>query len=408
MKLKDIKNWNVEIEKKITDKWKKSEQFKFNSNTKKKIYSIDTPPPYINSPIHMGHAVTYCFMDMIARYRRMKGFEVLFPLGMDRNGLPIEMGAEKKFNISPFKVGRKKFIEYCEKLLNETSVESVDSFAKLGISFTSYKEGKNIGSVYNTDSPEYRALTQSTFIDLFKKGLIYEDTRINNWDTKLQTTVADSEIEYEDIESLFVDVKWKVKETGKEIIIGTTRPELISTCGMVIFNPNDKRHNKLEGKTAISPLFNKEIPIKSHPLAQIDKGTGLVMMCSVGDLTDIQFFREQKLEPKIAINKDGTMNHHAGFLDGLKIKDARQKIIEELKKKKLIVKQEDIKHRTPISERSGAEIEFIEMPEYYLKQLEFKNQIKKVADEFDICFFVCIWTFLADDVHRFIGVLCST
>ena len=381
MDFKNLKGWNIGIEKQITTAWKKAEMYNFNKNTRKKIYSIDTPPPYVNSPIHMGHAITYCFMDMIARYRRMKGFEVLFPLGMDRNGLPIEMGAEKKYKISAFKVGRKKFIEYCEKLLNETSAESVDSFAKLGISFSSYKEGKGPGFVYNTDSNEYRTLTQSTFIDLYKKGLIYEDSRVSNWDPKLQTTIADSEIEYEDLPSTFNDIRWKVKETKEEIVIGTTRPELICTCEMVIFNPKDERYQHLEGKTVITPIFNKEVPIKAHPLAQIDKGTGLAMMCSAGDLSDIQFFREMNLVPVIAINKDGTMNKNAGFLKGLKVKEAREKIIEKLKSKKLLIKQEKITHRTPISERSGAEIEFIEMPELYLKQLEFKNEIKKIANK---------------------------
>ncbi len=379
MSLKNIKNWNTEIEKKITEKWKKSEMFRFDPKTKKKIYSIDTPPPYVNAPIHIAQAITYCFMDMFARYKRMKGFEVLFPLGLDRNGLPIEMGAEKKFKISPFKIGREKFIEYCEKLISDGSKETQDSFAKLGISFTSYKEGNHIGAVYKTDSPEYRTLTQSTFIELYKKALIYEDVRINNWDPKLQTTIADSEIEYKDISSEFVYVGWKIKETGEKIIIGTTRPELICTCGMIIFNPKDEKNKHLQGKTVISPLFEKEIPIKAHPLADPEKATGIVMMCSAGDLSDIQFFREQKLKPVIAINKDGTMNKHAGFLQGLKIRKAREKIIAELKKKNLLDRQEKITHRTPISERSKAEIEFIEMPELYLKQLEFKEEIRKIS-----------------------------
>src|SRR4030042_2552549 len=253
MALKDIKNWNIEIENKITDKWRKSELYNFDKGTKKRIYSIDTPPPYVNAPVHIGQAVTYCYMDFFARYRRMKGFEVIFPLGLDRNGLPIEMAAEKFFGISPFRDGREKFIEACKKLLEQTSTETQDTFSKLGISFTSYKEGEHIGAIYKTDSPEYRAITQATFIELFKKGLIYEDNRINNWDSKLQTTIADSEIEYKDIPSTFNFVKWKIKETGKEIDIATTRPELICTCGMVIFNPADKRYKQLEGKTAISP-----------------------------------------------------------------------------------------------------------------------------------------------------------
>ena len=185
----------------------------------------------------------------------------------------------------------------------------------------------------------------------------------------------------ENIPSTFNYIKWKVKETGDEIVIGTTRPELLCTCGMVIFNPDDKKYQHLEGKTAITPLFGKEVLIHAHPLAQIDKGTGLVMMCSAGDLSDIQFFREMNLTPIIAIEKDGTMNKNADFLKGLKVKEAREKIIKELKKKNLIVKQEKITHRTPVSERSKAEIEFIEMPEFYLKQLEFKKEIKKIANK---------------------------
>jgi valyl-tRNA synthetase len=379
-KLSDIKNWSPEIEKTITSEWK-SKPNTFNSKTKKPIYSIDTPPPYVNSPIHMGHAITYSYMDMFARYKRMQGHEVLFPLGLDRNGLPIETAAEKKFNISPFHVSREEFLKACEKLLESASGESTDSFARLGISFNSYKQGKAIGDIYHTDSPEYRQLTQSTFISLFKKELIYEDTRITNWDPKLQTTIADSEIDYKEIASTFNHITFKVKETGEEIVIATTRPELIASCGMIIYNPEDERYQKLEGLTAITPLYEKQVSIQEHPFAQQDKGTGLVMMCSAGDVTDIQFFREMNLKPVISINKDGTMNKNAGFLEGLKVKLARETIINELKEHKLLVKQEHITHRTPVSERSGAEIEFIEMPEFYLKQLEFKKDLQKVINK---------------------------
>jgi len=376
-KLSDIKNWNPEIEKKITDYWKNRDMFAFDINTKKKIYSIDTPPPYVNTPIHIGHATTYTYMDFFARYKRMKGFEVLFPLGLDRNGLPIELAAEKKFNVSPFKIGREEFIEYCKKLLQEASEESIGSFARLGHSYSSYKKGNKIGDIYYTDSPEYRQITQNTFIDLFHKGLIYEDERINNWDTKLQTTVADSEIEYKEIPSKFNHIQWDIEGSKEKIIIATTRPELMCTCAMIVYNPEDKRFKHLKGKKAIVPIFNHAVPIQEHPFAQIEKGSGLMMMSSAGDVTDIQFFREMKLKPKIAITKEGRMNDIAKEFQGLKVKEAREKIIEELQKHKLIVKQENIVHRTPTSERSGAEIEFIQMPEYYLKQLETLPKLKK-------------------------------
>lgn len=376
-KLSEIKSWSVDIEDKITKNWKSKDMFAFNVNTKKKIYSIDTPPPYVNTPIHIGHAATYTYMDFFARYKRMKGFEVLFPLGLDRNGLPIELAAEKKFNISPFKVSREEFIEYCKKLLESASEESIDSFARLGHSYSSYKKGNKPGEIYHTDSPEYRKVTQSTFIDLCLKGLVYEDNRINNWDTKLQTTVADSEIDYKEIPSKFNHIKWSVEGLKEKIVIATTRPELLCTCAMVIYNPEDKRYKHLKGKKAIVPIFNHLVPIQEHPFAQIDKGTGLVMMCSAGDVTDIQFFREMKLKPKIAITKEGRMNEIAKGYEGLKIKEAREKIIEDLLVQKLIIKQENIVHRTPVAERSGAEIEFIQMPEYYLKQLDILPKLKK-------------------------------
>ncbi len=379
------KRFTKEMELAIFEEWRSSKAFAFNENTEKPIYSIDTPPPYINSPIHIGHASTYVIMDFISRFRKMIGYEVLFPLGLDQNGLPIEISAEKKFKVDFTKLSRDKAVEYCRKLLNETTAESLDSFFKCGIAFSSWKDGEKIGEIYQTDSPSYRSLTQATFIDLYDKGLIYEANKVVNWDPKLQTTVADSEIIYEDRPGFFHDIVFKVKGTNEEVIIGTTRPELICTCGMVIFNPLDKRYKHLEGKTLINPFFNKEVPCISHPAAEIEKGTGIMMMCSYGDLTDIRFFIEQGLKGVIALSKDGTLNENAGPLKGLSIIEGRKKIIEELQKQNLLKKiTPTAAHRTPISERSGAAIEFIEMPEYYLKQLEFKEDLRRIAHEVNI------------------------
>ncbi len=381
----NVKKFTKEMELEIYKKWRDENTFGFNQNTEKIVYSIDTPPPYINSPVHMGHASTYTIMDFIARFRRMIGQEVLFPLGLDQNGLPIEIGAEKKFKVDFTKITRDEAISYCRKLLDMTTTESVDSFFRCGISFSSFKEGNNIGDVYQTDSPTYRAVTQATFIDLWNKGLIYEDEKVVNWDPKLQTTVSDSEIVYENRAGFFHDIVFKEKETGEEVIIGTTRPELVCTCAMVIFHPDDARYKHLEGRTLITPYFKKEVKVKAHPSAEIDKGTGIVMMCSYGDLTDIRFFMQEGLQAKIAINKDGTLNENAGNLEGLKINDARKKIVEELEKQNLIRKiTPTSEHRTPVSERSGAAIEFISMPEFYLKQVEFKDEMRRIASEINV------------------------
>ncbi|MDO8628001.1 MAG: class I tRNA ligase family protein, partial [Candidatus Diapherotrites archaeon] len=237
-KLKENR-WSKELEKEIVELWRKEEVYKLDINSRKDLFSIDTPPPYVNTPIHIGHATTYVLMDMFARFRRMKGFEILFPLGLDRNGLPIEIAAEKKFKVNFSQLPREKILECCEKLLSEASGESIDSFLNLGIGFNSYTIGTGLGQVYLTDSPDYRALTQGTFIDMWHKGLIYEDERINNYCPGCRTTIADAEIDYKEISSQFSDVIFKCKETGEDLIIGTTRPELIPSIGMVIFNPED-------------------------------------------------------------------------------------------------------------------------------------------------------------------------
>jgi valyl-tRNA synthetase len=369
------KNWTLEMEKEITDSWKKKNPFPFNKKAKK-IYSIDTPPPYVNTPIHIGQTTTYCYMDFFARYKRMKGFEVLFPLGLDRNGLPIEMAAEKKFQVDPLKIGREKFIEYCKKILEESSSESMDTFSRMGINFSSFKFGNEIGDAYTTDSKEYRTLTQATFYDMWNKGLVYEDRKVVNYCPGCHTTLADAEIEYSEKETSLIYIKFKA---GKDnLIVATTRPELLAACKAILFNPEDARYKKFSGKTAISPVYNKEIKILAHNSAEKDFGTGLVMMCSFGDLTDIRFFKEQKLEPIILINEQGLMNQHSGFLQGLRIKEARAKIIQELKEKGLVEKEEQIMHRAPICERSKDKVEFIEMQEYYLKQMQVKDEIMKL------------------------------
>lgn len=378
MRIKE-KRWKKEFEKDIYSDWKRRKVYLFDKNSSKPIFSIDTPPPYVNKPIHIGQATTYVLMDMFARFRRMTGYNVLFPLGLDRNGLPIEMAVEERFNIKLNEIPREEFLDKCKIVLEESSSASTNYFLRFGISFNSWEVNDEIGSIYYTDSREYRSLTQETFIELWKRGLIYEDERINNYCPGCQTTIADAEVGYKTVQTTFNYIKFRVKESGEEIIIATTRPELICTCAMIVYNPNDERYKHLNGKTAITPLYEREVPIKEHPIADMEKGTGLMMICSIGDLTDIRFFREMKLKPIIAINRDGKMNENAGFLKGLKVKDARKRIIEKLKENGLLIKQMEITHKIPVCERSKHEIEFIAMSEFYLKQTMFKKDMKRIA-----------------------------
>jgi len=276
---------------------------------------------------------------------------------------------------------RETYIGFCKKILEETSSETDKTFRQLGISFNDWNESGKLGGVYKTDSEKYRALTQTTFIELYNKGLIYLDEKVTNYCPGCKTTLADSEVDYKVVDSKFYTILFTVKETGEKIPIATTRPELVCSLGMVIFNPEDDRWLKLEGKTAISPLFNREVPIKGHPMAKVDKGTGLVMMCSAGDYSDIRFFMEQGIKPIISIDVSGLMNENAGFLKGLKIKEARLKMVEELQANNLVTEEKMIQHKVPICERSKDEIEFISLKEYYFKQIEYLSKMKEIAEK---------------------------
>jgi valyl-tRNA synthetase len=379
-KLKE-KQWDKKIEELMLKKWKEEGLYKFDKKSKKQVYSIDTPPPYVNTPIHIGHAYTYVWQDIMARSRRMMGFNVLFPIGLDKNGLPIEVMAEKIFNIKMHETPREEFIKKCKEMLEKAGDASLDSFKRLGLSCNEWEVKYELGGRYDTDDPEYRKLTQETFIQLWRKGLIYEDVKPTNYCPVCGTAIADAEVEYKEGKTKLNYIKFKVKETGQDIIIATTRPELLCSCKIILFNPDDDRYKSLEGRHALVPIYGKEVEIKAHPYAKSDFGSGLVMICSFGDYGDVRLLRELEIEPSYAIDTNGRMNENAGFLKGMLVADARKAIIEELRKQGLLVKQEEIDHREPICWRSKNPIEFVALKEFYLKQVDFVPELLKVADE---------------------------
>ncbi|NYZ79642.1 valine--tRNA ligase, partial [Candidatus Micrarchaeota archaeon] len=346
----------------------------FNANSGKEIYSIDDPPPYPSGDAHPGQMAHYATIDMIARQKRMQGYEVLYPRGYDRNGINIEQVVEKKFKKRMREFERGEFLKLCKTEIDKIS-ENVDGvFKRVGLSC-------DFTNPYATDSPEYRALSQSCFIQLWNKGYIYEDLRPNNYCPGCRTTIAEAEVVYKELPAEMTYMKWKVKETNDAIEIGTTRPELLCACQAVLFNPDDDRYKKLKGKHAVLPLYGREVPILPHGAAKPEFGTGMVMICSYGDTTDIQLFRELKLKPIQAISEENKMTKDAGFLEGMSVKNARKAIIEKMKEEKVLLKQEQTTHRTPTCERSGDALEFISLKEWYVKQLPYLDDLKKIADE---------------------------
>jgi len=367
------KAWNPELEKEILKQWANEKIYDF--VPKEDNFTIDTPPPYPSGrPWHIGAAAHYSQIDMIARTARMAGKNVYFPIGIDRNGLPVEIYTEKKHNIRMRETERGEFLKLCRAALDDLEDEMILIMKNLGISgdFSNY---------YRTDSEEYRTLTQSTFIELWKKGQVYLANRPNNYDWVSGTTIADAEITYEDLPSKLVYMKFQIKDMDKDIIIASTRPELLCACKTVIVNPEDERYTKYIGKKVIVPITNVEVELKTHHSAHQEFGSGAVMVCSYGDQNDVALFRELELEEIVAIGLDGKMTESAGDYVGLKPKQARAKIIEDLENKGLVEKIEDVIHRTPVSERSKNPIEIIPMEEYYLKQKESIEKMKKLGQE---------------------------
>ena len=366
------KRWDISKELELIELWKREGLYKPKIEEGKKIFVIDTPPPYMSGRMHIGGVAHYAQIDMVARYLRMRGYVVIFPFYTDRNGLPIEVQVEKTYNIVAHETDREKFLQLCREFLDKYEEENVKILERWGLSFDYWRNG--------TDSEEYRKLTQATFIELWKRGLIYEAERPTLWCPRCRTALSEAEIEYVEEETTLNYIKFEVVENCQEIIIATTRPELLPACVAVIYNPADERYKGLRGKRARVPIFGHEVPILEHPAAKPEFGTGLVMICTFGDVRDLMIVNELKLPIRIMIDESGRMKSEAGILAGLDIKTARARIIEELKSRGLLVKQEKIKHTVPVCWRCKTPVEIIVTREFFLKQLEFKEELIRIVE----------------------------
>jgi valyl-tRNA synthetase len=367
------KSWNPDVERIIFKKWEEDDLFKFSISEKKQAFVIDTPPPYPSgSPWHIGAAAHYAQIDMIARTARMMKYNVMFPIGIDRNGLPVEIYTEKKYKIRMRQMDRSKFLDLCRVALDDLESEMINIMKSMGLS-------GNFKEYYRTDSDEFRSLTQSTFIDLWKRGLVYLANRPNNYCPDCGTTIADQEIIYQDVLTRLVYISFKIQGTNDNIVIASTRPELLFACQAIIVNPKDERYIKVQGKHALVPIFNREVEILSHFSAKPEFGSGAVMVCSYGDQNDVQIFRQLGLEEIVALDKNGITAAAAGPYANLRVNQARMKIIEDLKNSGLIEREENIMHRTPLCERSKTPIEIIPLQDYYVRQLDYIPYLRKLV-----------------------------
>jgi valyl-tRNA synthetase len=362
-----------EAEDKWQQFWLKNKIFKFEENSSKPLYSIDTPPPYASAGhLHVGHGMHYSQFEFIARFKRMMGNNVFFPMGYDDNGLPTERFVEKKHKTNKSKISRADFIKLCLEETKKTGQTYYNLFTKLGFSL-------DWDLLYHTIGDRARRVSQKSFIQLYKKGMLERHDNPTTWCTSCQTTIAQADLENVNLNSHFSDIVFKCED--KDLVIATTRPELLPACVALFFNPEDERYQELKDKLAKVPLFDYEVPVMADESVDKDKGTGLMMVCTFGDKEDIEKWHKYNLPLRVAITEYGKTNELAGKYANMKLKDARQAIVDDLKAKNLLINQKEITHAVNVHERCGTEIEFLKKPQWSINVLDKKEELIKIAQK---------------------------
>jgi len=375
------KRWTIDLEKKIQEEhFSGGPRYPFDPKSGKEIFVIDTPPPYPSGTWHIGAVAQYSMIDVIARSQRLIGKEVYFPWGVDRNGINIEFTVERKTGRKMKTYGRAEFLDICRAEIEKYTQEMRNIAKRVGLSCAYDNE-------YLTDAPDYRAVTQSIFIDLFKRGDIVEELRPNLYDPVEGTTIAEAEVERLPRKTQLMDVRWSVEGDPDHppVIISTTRPELICACGIVIVHPDDDRYQHLVGKNLELPIGTSNrlstVEVRAHPSVNMEFGSGVLMVCSFGDQNDVAVFRELGLPPFQAIDLEGNITEIGGPLAGMPVIDARTKAIEILEKAGRIENIVEHDQEIPISERGKNPIEIILLKEWYVRQTHIQDRIRELANE---------------------------
>src|SRR5690349_1681545 len=305
-----------------SERWKADDTYAFDrTQPRENVYSIDTPPPTVSGSLHVGHVFSYTHTDLIARFQRMRGKMVFYPMGWDDNGLPTERRVQNYFGVRcdpslpydaeftpPDKpdpkrqvpISRPNFIELCERLVEQDEQVFEDLWRTLGLSV-------DWSQHYTTIGPKAQKVSQRAFLRNFARGEAYLQEAPTLWDVTFQTAVAQAELEAREYAGHYHRVAFH-RQDGTPLHIETTRPELIPAVVALIAHPDDERYADLFGTTVTSPVFGVEIPVLAHPAAEPDKGAGIAMCCTFGDLTDVQWWRELQLPVRTLVGRDGRMS----------------------------------------------------------------------------------------------------
>jgi valyl-tRNA synthetase len=399
------------LEAKWGEWWEAAGTYRFDrSKTREEIYAIDTPPPTASGSLHVGHVMSYTHTDLVARFQRMRGKEVFYPMGWDDNGLPTERRVQNYFGVrcdpslphddrfdasdlerpddgAAVAISRSNFIELCERLTAEDEKAFESLFRLLGLSVDWTQTYTTIGEVS-------RRASQRAFLRLVEKGLAYTAEAPTMWDVDFRTAVAQAEIEDREVDGTYHRIRFDLQDDEGGIEIETSRPELIPACVALVVNPSDGRYAPLVGRTVLTPVFRVPVPVVAHGLADPEKGTGAAQICTFGDVTDVVWWRELGLPARVVIRRDGTLiegrfgepgwesadpdaaNAAMAELTGKAAKQARRAIVELLRDGGwLLDEPHPVRHVVKFYEKGDRPLEVISSRQWFVKTLPFRDEL---------------------------------
>jgi valyl-tRNA synthetase len=406
------------LEAKWTPQWEARGVYRFDrSRPRADVYAIDTPPPTVSGSLHVGHVFSYTHTDVVARFHRMRGKAVFYPMGWDDNGLPTERRVQNFYGVRcdpslpydpsfvppekpgkpPISVSRPNFIELCTRLTVEDERVFEHLWKYLGLSV-------DWSMTYATISRRAQRVSQLAFLHLVARGLAYQVEAPTLWDVDFRTAVAQAELEDRDVAAAYHRIRFPIAEPGatsgatsgatRAIEIETTRPELIPACVALVAHPDDPRYQPLFGRDVLTPLFGVRVPVRAHTLADPEKGSGIAMICTFGDITDVTWWRELKLPVRAVIQPDGTLrdvawgapgwesvdperarSEYAG-LTGLSAAKARTAIVERLRESgDLVGEPRPITHAVKFFEKGDRPLEIVTSRQWFIKTIEFRDEL---------------------------------
>jgi len=402
------------LEEKWSERWEEDGTYRFDRRaTRPEVFSIDTPPPTVSGELHLGHVFSYTHTDTVARYRRMRGDVVFYPMGWDDNGLPTERRVQNYYGVrcdpglrfdpsftpparpgpEPAAVSRPNFIDLCDRLVTEDEKAFEHLWRTLGLSV-------DWTQTYATIDTTARRISQRSFLHMLRAGQVYSTEAPTQWDIDFQTAVSQAEMEDRDVPGAYYRIRFVTTDEAGALEVDTTRPELLAACVALVAHPDDARYRSMFGRSVRTPLFGVRVPVTAHPLADPDKGTGIAMVCTFGDSTDVTWWRDLALPTRTIVGRDGRLRpiewgddtwpaespaRASGAyaqIEGRTVDEARGRVVELLAESgDLLDGPRPITHPVKFYERGERPLEIVSSRQWYVRTLDLRDRLLERAHE---------------------------